>query len=385
VIHNVGSISLDSARIESAVANALLWRHNQRMDSHGPIRHEDAIDAYARSVDADALQALGSRGWSPPPEMLDDARRADALPSGSGIVIRDLEYVRSEVLDEALPALNAERLFRADASVPLGATSHVMQRWVTSGEAQIHRGGSSVPLAGAGKVEERFPVVYVVCAVSTNFFQALSVNYAGLRTFQAESMAARRLVQERLNRLYWGGDVGTGLKGVLNYPHMSKMVIPTLFDGTATGAAVVASLSDMVGTPRILSKQVFYPNRIAVSETIHQYLYQTQFASGTDTSIAEYFIRGQVGKPNGIKVIEAVHELEADSDEMTRSGAPAGYHGILSYRDDLSATRRVVVQEPTWLPLVQNGPFDTLHVMFAATGGMVMPDVGANVLAFVSV
>jgi len=384
MIQNVGQIYVDPSRVESALTRAILWAGAERQDHRGPIRSGGEIDAFARHVDGLALSELGQRKWQPPPQLLDDARRADALPAGAGSAPRDLEYVRAVALEEQLPALNAERLFAADTEVPLGATSHVMQRWVTSGEAQIHRGGNAIPVASAGKVEERFGVVYVVSGVQTNFFQQLSVNYANLRTFQAESAAAMRAVKERINRLDWGGDVATQIYGVLNYPHLAKSVIPTLFDGSATGVAVVAALANLVGTPRVVSKQVFFPNRLVVSETVHQYLHETQFASGTDTTIAEFFLKGQAGKPNGIKVIEAAHELEADSDEMVKAGAPTGLHGVLAYRDDLGATRRVVIQEPTWLPLYQSGPLDTLHVIFAAVGGIVMPDVGANVLGFVN-
>lgn len=382
-MHLLGHVHVDFAHVESALAKAILHTSRvQRRDHAGVIPVGGEIDAYARHCDGLALRELGAGKWTPPPEMIADARRADALPAGAGSAPRDLEYVRTQVLEEKLPAMNAERLFPADNEVPLGATSHVMQRWVTDGEAQVFRGGSSIPMASAGKVEERFGVAYVVCGVQMNFFQALSVNYANLRTFQAESAAAMRLVKERVERILWGGDVATQLYGVLNYPHLAKEVIGTKFDGTATGPAVVAALANLVGEPRIVSKQVFSPNRLAVSETVHQYLTETQFAAGTDTTIAEFFLKGQAGKPNGIKAIEAVHELEADSEWMTKAGAPTGLHGILAFRDDTASVRRVVIQEPTWLPIYQSSPLDQTHVIFAATGGIVMPDVGNATLGF---
>ena len=383
MLHNVGNIYIDPDRLDSALSQALLFARETRRDDYGLVDEHNAIDAYARHCDGEAMRWLAqTRNWKPSDEMIADAQRHDAMPAGAGAAPRDLEYVRAQVLMEELPALNSELLFPQDTEVPLGVTSHVMERWVTSGEAQIYRGGTSVAVASAAKVEERFGVAYIACGIRQNFFQALSVNYAGLRTFQAESEAALRLVKERMNRINWNGDTGTQLRGVLNYPHLAKAALATPFNLSSSGPAIVAELNTLVGTPRRVSKQVFYPSRLAVSETLHQFLTQTRFEAGHPTTIAEQFLKGQVGKPGGIKEIEAAYELEAGSDEMLAAGAPPAAHGMLAFRGDRTAVRRVTLQEPTWLPMWQSGPFDTQHVIFAAVGGIVMPNSGNNVLGY---
>jgi hypothetical protein len=384
MLHNVGTIAIDPSTIESALSAAILHAQRVRADHRGPIQPDGIIDAYTRHRDSVALQHMASEGWRADAAMLQEARRSDAL-NVAGAFPRDLEYVRRQVLEEPLPELNSFRLFPADNEVPLGYTSHVMERWLTAGEAQITRGGSSVPVVSSAKREERFPVHYVVCGVTQNFFQGLSIRAADLRTYQINSRTALQAVNERLNRIYWGGDFATQLKGVLNYPHMHVSTLPLVFDPATSGPAMAAALSRVVGTPRIVSKQTIWPNRLVVSETVHQLIHDTQYTAGQTTTVAEYFLKGQVGKPNGIKVIEAAYELEADSDEMKSAGAPPGYHGIFAFRGDTGAIRRVVVQEPTWLPAFQNGPFDNLHVIFAATGGVVEPITGAHSLTFVRV
>lgn len=381
-MHVVGGVPVDLSRVKGAINAALLHAQKTRQDEYGLIRGDSVIPAYARHCDRLALQALSGEGWSPPAELMDDARRADALGTGSGAALRNLEFVRAQVLEEALPPLNAELLFDADTSVPLGATSHVAQRWVTSGEAIITRGGSAVPVASVGREEERFGVAYVVCSVVTEFFQALSTDYAGLRTFQAESAAAKRLVDERLNRIYWGGDIGTQLKGILNYPGLAKVDIATLFDGTATGAAMAGALGTVADAPWILSRTVFGADEMVVSPTVHRRLMRTQFAAGQDTTVGQFFLYGEEGKTPRIMKISAAQELEANSAEMVKASAPANKHGILVY--NRAAIKRVVIQEPTWLPVWQNGPLSTQHVIFGATGGMTAFDAGGAVLGFVS-
>jgi len=387
VMHVVGSNPVDFSRVQGAIQAALHYAAKAKRDEYGLIRNDGSkhgngiVQAYARHCDREALRALAAEGWTPPPELLDDARRADALTAGAGGSIRDLEFVRSQVLEEPLPPLNAELLFPADTSVPLGATSHVSQRWVTSGEAIITKGASAVPVASAGRMEERHGVAYVVCSVVTEFFQQLSIDYAGLRTFEAESKAAVRLVDERLNRIYWGGDVGMQLKGILNYPFLAKMVVSTVFDGSS-GAAMAAAMGTVVDAPWITSKTVFAPNRLVVSPTLHRRIMRTQFAAGQDTTVGAFFLQGEEGKPTRIRVIEAAQELEANSPEMQKAGAPANMHGMLAFND--GAVKRVVIQEPTWLPMYQNGPLSQQHVVFAAAGGITIEDAGGAVLAFVS-
>jgi hypothetical protein len=340
------------------------------------------IDAYHRHVDGlvlhEARQTLG-RDWCLKPHVLDEAARLDAFPVGAGGFPRDFEFIRTSIFEEKRQPLTAMQFFPADTSVPLGARSHTARRALGSGEAQIYRAGSEIPRARTTYAEETFGVAYVVCAVDVQFFDALTTDWAGLQQYSRDLRLAFRLVEERLNRIAWSGDVGSQLAGVLTYPHLAKQVIPVEFIDDSAPEDIAAAILDLLTTPQIESGGIFAPNALAVSPAIHAYIFSRKHSSsgGTDLTVGEYVLRAQAAGGNGVRRIDVAPELAGVG--------PNGEDGLLAYRTELDTVGHVMIQAPTPLPVFQASPLDQTTVVFAATGGMVMPDVGNAILGFAAV
>jgi len=389
-ITNLGNIEISDQQLRSALARAALATGaTVRADGGYPA---DMIDQFRERNVAAAVGQIRQdrRGWEPDPELRADAARAAgeradaALSPGPAGFLRDFDYIHREILEERRPQLNAGAMFAADSTVPLGATTHTWRRSVVTGRAKWHTKGSAFPVAKAGYLEEQFRTGYVVCAVEQSFFEGLQIGYAGLQTYRLEAAGAIRAIEEFLNDVVFYGDTARQIYGVLKYPSLAKMVLSTQFGGASTGAQVVAALHALVNKPSIVSGSVFRPNRIAVPEAVHAYLATTYLdPSGGTTTLKRAFLEGQSGL-NGIRDIEIARELSAT--EMTAKGVgnPAGYHGILVWNDAKQSIHHVLPQRPTFLPIWQSSPIDTLHVAFAATGGVVAPDVGDPILGFVS-
>lgn len=395
-VHNLGNVEISPNQIRSALARvAMTIGLDPRTDGIGggaPIIPAGAIERYRQRLDGMALQAIRDmRGssWEPAPEIRLDAQRAfeegrvDALTPGPAGFLRDFDYIHRELLEERRPQLNAGMLFPADTSVPLGAPTHTVRRAVTTGRARWHNKGEGFPLIKAGYIEEQFRTGFAVCAVEQSFFEGLQLGFAGLQTYRIEATGAIRAIEEFLNEVAFYGDPARQIYGALTYPHLAKMVLPVQFGGVSTGAQIAAQLHALVDAPMIQSSGVFRPNRLVTSEAVHQFLATTPLnTAGGDVTIKEFFLKGQ-SQTSGIRDIEIAHELSAA--EMTAHGVgnPAGRHGIFAYRDDKLSVSHVLPQRPTFLPIWQSSPIDTLHVAFASTGGTTMHDVGNNVLGFV--
>jgi len=384
-IHDVSpQIRVTESQVRSALSQAALFGgalapRSDRYDSDGWVAPPDAIDAYHRHVDGLVIGELVARKAPVPRWMIEhrfdseDARR-DAFEGGVSGFPRQFEFIRSRVLEEKRQPLNAMRLFPRDGEVPLGAKQHTTRRVIATGEAQIHRGGSEFPRARTAHVEETFGTAIVVCAVSTNYFEMLTTDWAGIRQYQMDLKQAFRAVEERLNRIAWSGDTASKIDGVLNHRHLAKQVMPVAFDGSVAAETVTRALNDFVDTPFLVSGTVFRPNRLAVSPRIHRYLHTTKHSTtgGTDLTIAQFFLAGQDSQ--GIKVIDMAQELAGIG--------PSSEDGILAYRDDLDSTAHVLIQPPTVLPVFQSSPLDQTTVVFACTGGVTMGDVGNNILGY---
>ena len=344
-----------------------------RYDAAGLIGSPDLLDTWARHVDGLCLRELGDR---PLPACLQPQGRTDALPAGAPGFARQFEHIRSQILEERRQPLNAMRMFPIDGSVPLGARKHTTRRALGSGEAQIYRGGDEIPRAQSSYAEETFGVAYVVCAVDTQFFDLLTTDWAGLQQYQRDLRLAMRLVEERLNRICFTGAAEAGLYGVLNYPHLAKQVMSVDFTDDSAPEDIAAALYDLATTPLVESGGTFAATAMDVSPRLHQFLFSRKHSStgGTDLSIGEYFLKSQQAGGQGIRSIGMAQELAGIG--------PNSEDGILCYRPDLDTVGHVLIQAPSVLPVYQASPLEQTTVVFAATGGVTMPDVGNAILGF---
>lgn len=300
---------------------------------------------------------------------------SDFAGSNGVFLARQLEYTMKTVFEEKRPQLNGLDLFPADTEVPIGATSYRIIRRRISGEARIHGlSGSDIPVANVSNADEVRPIKYLVTGAQINLGEMLSSDFANLDVWASRLRAARRVHDELMNYLIWNGNAGANLYGILTYPWLARILSSVAFDGTATGANMVAQLSRFARFPSVKSKQAFQgPTDMAVTPRVYAVLAETRMDTGTDTTVLEFFLRN-----NGfIKRVHQAQELEAVNG--------SAYDGILMWNANpgSGAITNVVPQGLTALPVQLKG-FDQLVPMYSAFGGIKMPNVGHNVLGLVT-
>lgn len=345
------------SQVSAARAHVNSATNRQRLDAMG--KHASPLDLYRQDSDtrfvADMLQT-----------------RQDALTGAAGGFPRDFEFIYQEVLEEPRRPLNMQRLWQMDTRVPLGAKTHTVRRNLNTGDAAIYRGGSEgVPVVRGMRVEEEFPVIYVVAAVEVNWFEMISNDFAGRNQFADDTRHAIRVIDEKINRIAFDGDSPSQVHGFLDFPSLAKSVSTATYTvGGSTPAVILGDLNDIANFPVEASGGTFRPNRMATSIRLRNFLMQNQFSVASDVSIGEFFLKGQ----EDINTIEGVHELEAVG--------PNGEDAIIVYDDSIQSTTFVMVQPPTAMPAAQIDSFRNQVVYVAAIGGTVMRDVGNNHLRF---
>ena len=338
----------------------------------------DAIDRYSRRADSLLIAEAGQRfGPEVQRQIMQRAQqRRDAGgfgPGAGGFQQGDFEYLRGEVWEEQREPLNAFELFSRDTSVPLGAREHSAKRVIGQGEAQIFRGGTDSPRAHTSYIKEVFPVVYVICAVETQFFDTLTTDWAGVRQYQQDLRMARRAVDERVNRLAWEGDEESALFGAITYPHLAKQVFPLTMQFSADPKEIVRQLHVFVDSPLIRTGGTFQPDTLVVSPRIKRYLATQKHENngGSDATMEQFFLAGQTK----ITSIETAVELQ--------SVGGTGVDGMYAYRRNKDSMALVDVQSTTPLPIYQSSALDQITIVYAAFGGVIQGDVGNNIFALV--
>ena len=358
------SIQLDGGLLRAAVARAVMNHGvvaspSERYDSEGRVALVDTVDRFRADAAVDMFRAMEQRG--------------DALPQGAGAMARQLEHIRSQVLEEERSPLSAFDAFEIDTSVPLGAKSYTSQMAIGQGEAKIHRGGNDFGNAKTTFADMTHQVQYVVCAVESNEFEMYSSNFANTRQYSRDLALAKRLVDEKLNDIAWNGAPSAGLYGIANYPELPTAHAQVVFSRATDGDAMVNELNRICDLAYVESGMVFRPNALRVSPAIHRILH-TKRIGDSDLTAAEFFLKGQPS--DGIQSIEMAAELK---------GFEGARHGIFAYNKKRSSIAHVMPQAPTILPVFKSSPLDSTTVVFAATGGIEMVHIGNQVLVLAEV
>lgn len=301
--------------------------------------------------------------------------RSDSFSQNAGFELaRDLEFIHSEVLEEKFAVPTAMELFAVDTSVSPGATTQTIRRLYSFGEAKVYNGrGSDIPRVGANQREESFPIRHIVSSYGWNVFEAQSSNFSGSGLLTKLARIARDAIMELANRIYWGitGDQ-YGLYGVLTYPWLPKKDIATGFSRatvTASPDTVLGELHDLVNFPHQVSKSLFQPDTLVMTNRVSDVLTSVRMSSGSDTTIMENFLKNSAH----IKTVEIAHELE--------DAGGTGIDGILAYRKDSRGIQLSMPQGITQLP-VQDAGFESTIISFMSIGGVIMEDVLNNILGF---
>lgn len=325
--------------------------------------HRDADRIYKEALEA---------AWN----QYAQVKKLDAASTQQGFYgLRSLEHVFADVLKEEYPPLNAFRLFTLDTSVPAGAQYHTLKRRYRVGEVQETSGAAGEQITARVTVqqaEERAGVVHYVTSVLYSIFEQLTDNYANEGKIRDELLAARDMLMEHANYRTWHGNPASGIYGVLNYPWLQKVVLSDVFSSASDADEVAQLILSLMDLPHELTQTVYKPNAIAVSPRLRNLLYRLRIPDGTMT-VGNWITENNA---RGIKIIEEAHELQGVG--------PGGSDGILVYRKDRLGIMNVLVNPFSRVP-VQQHALTFYNYFYMSHGGVRMPNVAGNLLAWVQV
>lgn len=298
-------------------------------------------------------------------------KRSDAFDATAGLFLaRELEHRYSEILREPHPRPDAFELFSIDTSVPVGARTHTVSRSHGAGEVAVVREGQALPTVRTSRVEESFPVRHYATSVNFDIFELASADFANWPAMAEDLRLARDKIMEFANRMTWYGSSTHGMYGVTNYPWLGK-AISSVNPNSASTDAQLAELFRLGNWSQNTSQEVYAPDGCVMATRLRNHFATTRLGSVNDTTILEFFLK----QHGTIK--------EVSSSPFLQGAGPGSTDGILFYRRDRLGINNVIVQPFTTLPTERSG-FDQRTIAYMSHGGVIMRDVGNNLLAWMT-
>lgn len=235
---------------------------------------------------------------------------------------RDLEQVRSKVLEYKLVGLNAKDHIPQASDVQPWAEFYTRYMITHKGVANIISDyGDDFPDVGVLTSRDTYRVKAFGCSYNYSRKELQQSGKGVVPLAQEKPKAARRVIEEALNEVQWHGELSGGLFGVTSFPYIDRYIAATTFDGSAAPDDVLAELHNIADRPYLETKAVAQPNVMLVSPRVNRLIYQNYRAGGVSTTIAEDFL-----KASTIESISAIQELAG--------AGPAGEDLIFVFRNE---------------------------------------------------
>ena len=140
---------------------------------------------------------------------------------GSIFFERELEHIKAKTFDVQYADLLYRSLFPVASDANPGATHITYAVYDKRGMAKIiNNYAGDLPRADVDGREVTVPVRTVAASFGYSRKEILSAQMAGKPLSQMRADAARRAIEEKLNKICFIGDAASGLYGLLTHPNI---------------------------------------------------------------------------------------------------------------------------------------------------------------------
>jgi len=261
--------------------------------------------------------------------------------------LRDLEYVKTKVLEVKYPELTALSIFPVDRSTPPGAEKAGYEVADMIGGAQIQANHSN----DVRRVDIKSEWIDVGIKQIENFFDysfrdIRAAQFAGRPLQDLKAKASNRDIHEEINALAWAGDGNYKIKGVLSDgTGIQESSMPDIL-ANMSAIELNKAITEKVAKMHADSRGVFSPDTLVLPLEQYDRLFDEIFDGTALSSPGKWILENN----RHIKRILPAPELMADSG-VNPHGAPVGV--LFEYNRD-----NIAIEVP--MPPTMRAPHPTL-------------------------
>lgn len=267
--------------------------------------------------------------------------------TGSAFFARQLEAIKARSFDVLYPNLKFRTLFPMDQEAPAGAKSVTYETYDEVGMAKIISSyAQDLPRADVAGKETTVPVRTIGSSFGYNVKEIKSAQMAGLNLSQRRANAARRAIEEQLNRIAFFGNTEANLYGLFTAPNIPNGNVPN-------GAAVAPEWSTKTADEILLdinsifddifesTKGVENADTLLLPLSQWSLIMTTARSTTSDTTIANYVVANSPWLKTLANIIP-VNEL--------KGAGTAGVDVMVAYTKHMDKLEFVLPEDVTFYP-----------------------------------
>jgi hypothetical protein len=293
---------------------------------------------------------------------------------------RQLEHIMAQTYNVLYPEYKAMRLFPVNTEAGPGAESITYRQFDRVGMMKIISNYSDgLPRVNVKAKEFTTPVRPLGASYGYNIDEVRAAKFANKPLEMLEAEAARQAYEQAINQIAWFAyptdNTWGGLTGILYQPNVTidSTLMGAWGGGVTTAAQALDDMNKLVANQIVLTKGVEMPDTLLLPLSKWAYVTSTPWSSGTDTTIAEFFLKNNPS----VRSIEALNELQdvAPKPSIIRAGtgnqATTTNIGIV-YRRDPRKIQLHIPQPFEQFPPEQRG-LEWIVATHAKCAGIITP------------
>lgn len=256
------------------------------------------------------------------------------LDSGqTAFFARELDFVKAKTYKKEYADLKAISLIPVSMEAGSGAQSITYQQFDQIGMAKIIADyANDLPRADMVGAEFTARVRSIGSSYGYSVQDIRAAEFTGRSLEARKAEAARRAVDQEINRIAWFGDATHGLQGLLTHPNVTRVAVAQNQGSTSTlwkdktSAEILEDMNDLVHGIIDLTKGIEMPDTLLLPIKQWTRIATTRMDSGTDSTILEFFLKNS-------PAITEVHWInEATAAGVGVGGVSAGADIMVAYQ-----------------------------------------------------
>ncbi len=270
----------------------------------------------------------------------------DGLPTtddGLGFYISQLTHLEATIYESKYTSINFQELIPVDTAVPEWADTYeyISYDGVAIGKF-IGASADDLPNVALTANKSQMPLGYAGNMYDYSLDELRKSQQLRIPVDTTKGRLAFRASQEHSQRVAYFGDAGRKMTGLFNNPNLALDNSTVNWD-TATGQEIHDDMNSLLIKVWIDSANVHLPNALVLDSNRYAIITSRRMDSGTDTTIAEFFMKNNLyttytGQP--ISVSPRLQLVDAGVSNADR---------MMAY--ELNAENLVMANPIPWRPL----------------------------------
>lgn len=210
----------------------------------------------------------------------------------TALLDKQLQYIKSKTYDVQYSVLKAAEFIPFSSEVPEGAETWVYRQYDQVGMAKvISNPADDLPMVDILQAEFPQPIITIGDAYSWSVLDLKRAAFSGTPLEAKKAMAARQVIERRIDQIAAFGETARNTRGFLNHPNVPHNVVTNGNWLTATADQILADLYESEQLVIDTTNEVHEADTLILPSAYFGRISTLRLNTQTDATVLQHFLK----------------------------------------------------------------------------------------------